>query len=56
MNDAIANPRSYAFDLVEEGHLSAYDLLICCLKFMGDDSVLAMLKANELILPEEVTE
>lgn len=47
--NAIANPRSYAIDLVEEGFLTADDLLIACLEYMNPDAILNMLKHNDFI-------
>lgn len=42
------NPRDYAIELVEEGRISADDLLVACLKYLSHDDVRDMLDANEL--------
>jgi hypothetical protein len=42
------NPRYYAFDLVDTGTVTSWDLLACALKYMSHDDVRDMLDANEL--------
>lgn len=42
------NPRAYALDLVEQGLVSAEDLLSAALSYMSYDDVRDMLDANEL--------
>ena len=46
MNDI--NYREVALELVDEGYVSAEDLLVACLKYMSNDDVEDMLDANEL--------
>lgn len=46
MNDI--NYREVALELVDEGYVSAEDLLLACLKYMSNDDVEDMLDANEL--------
>ncbi len=41
-------PRDFALELVEEGRVSAEDMLNWCLGFMSGDDVRGMLDANEL--------
>lgn len=42
------NPRELALTLVEEGHMTAYQMLIASLKYMSNDDVRDMLDCNEL--------
>jgi len=42
------NSRDRALELVEEGYISAEDLLTAALKYMSTDDVEDMLDANEL--------
>lgn len=42
------NPRELALTLVEEGHITAYQMLIASLKYMSSDDVRDMLDCNEL--------
>ena len=42
------NSRDRALELVEEGYISAEDLLTAALKYMSTDDVADMLDANEL--------
>jgi hypothetical protein len=42
------NPRELALTLVEEGHMTAYQMLIASLKYMSADDVRDMLDCNEL--------
>jgi hypothetical protein len=39
--------RDYAIELVEDNGFDAEDMLVACLKFMSQDDVEEMLKANE---------
>jgi hypothetical protein len=41
-------PRSYVYDLMDSGMYTPTDIAIMCLKFMSNDDVLAMIKANEI--------
>ena len=41
------DPRTFAMELVAQGH-SADNLLLCCLKYMSHDDVRDMLDCNEL--------
>ena len=43
-----SNSRDKALELVEDGYVSAEDLLTACLKYMSTDDVADMLDANEL--------
>ena len=43
-----SNPRDYALEMVEEGLVSADDMLLCCLKYMSHDDVRGALDTNEL--------
>jgi len=43
-----SNSRDRALELVEEGYISAEDLLTAALKYMSTDDVEDMLDANEL--------
>ena len=45
---APSNSRDRALELVEEGYISAEDLLTAALKYMSTDDVEDMLDANEL--------
>ena len=47
MSDFIDN-RDRALELVEDGFVSAEDMLTMCLKFMSNDDVAEMLDINEL--------
>ena len=40
--------RDKAYDMVEEGRVSAEDMMTMCLKYMSTDDVEDMLDANEL--------
>lgn len=42
------NPRDFALQLIEEGHVSQEDLLNACLCFLSHDEVCEMLDNNEL--------
>lgn len=42
------DPRSFAFDLIDEGLVSADTMAMCCLKYMSWDDVRDMLDCNEL--------
>ena len=42
------NSRDTALDLVDDGVVSAEDLLVMCLKYMSTDDVADMLDCNEL--------
>lgn len=44
----IKNSRDRALELVEEGYISAEDLLTAALKYMSTDDVEDMLDCNEL--------
>ena len=44
----MTNARDKALELVEDGMVSAEDLLTMCLKYMSTDDVADMLDANEL--------
>jgi len=44
----IPNARDEALELVENGFVSAEDLLTMCLKYMSTDDVADMLDTNEL--------
>jgi len=46
MNDI--NYRDVAMELVDEGYVTAEDLLVACLKYMSNDDVEDMLDTNEL--------
>jgi threonine dehydrogenase-like Zn-dependent dehydrogenase len=51
------NSRDKALELVEDGYVSAEDLLTMCLKYMSTDDVEDMLDTNELserFMDEEV--
>lgn len=57
MDDAqILNVRDRILEQVEEGGLCADDLLLCCLKWMGTDDILNMLRANEISLEPDLCE
>lgn len=43
-------------EMVDEGLLSAKTLLECCLKWMSEDDVAEMLKANEIYVEDEENE
>ena len=45
---APSNSRDKALELVEDGMVSAEDMLTMCLKYMSTDDVEDMLDANEL--------
>ena len=40
-------------EMAEEGLISGKDLAIMCLKWMSEDEVVEMTKANDLLLEEE---
>ena len=42
------NPRAFVLDLVEQGLVSAEELLLAALKFMSHSDVQSMLDVNEL--------
>jgi len=44
----MTNARDKALELVEDGMVSAEDMLTMCLKYMSTDDVADMLDANEL--------
>ena len=44
----IKDARNEALELVEEGLVSDYDMLVMALKYMSQDDVADMLDANEL--------
>ena len=44
----MANPRDRALELIEEGIVSAEDMVTMCVKYMGVDDVEDMLDCNEL--------
>ena len=44
----IPNSRDKALELVEDGYVTAEDLLTMCLKYMSTDDVEDMLDTNEL--------
>ena len=44
----MANPRDRALELIEEGIVSAEDMVTMCVKYMSEDDVEDMLDANEL--------
>jgi len=44
----MTNARDKALELVEDGMVSAEDLLTMCLKYMSTDDVADMLDSNEL--------
>ena len=44
----MANPRDRALELIEEGIVSAEDMVTMCVKYMSVDDVEAMLDCNEL--------
>ena len=46
--NTMTNARDKALELVEDGMVSAEDLLTMCLKYMSTDDVADMLDANEL--------
>ena len=48
MADFNSDPRSYALDLVENGIVTADNLLMCALKYMSTDDVRDLLDCNEL--------
>jgi hypothetical protein len=48
MSDFQKDPRSFALDLVEQGMISADDLLLAALNWMSTDDVRGMLDANEM--------
>lgn len=43
-----ADPRDYAIQLVEDGLVTADNMIIACLKYMSHDDVRDMLDCNEL--------
>lgn len=43
-------------ELIEEGMISAKDVVTMCLKWMSEDDVEAMCKANEIFLDEDPDE
>ena len=44
----MANPRDRALELIEEGIVSAEDMVTMCVKYMSEDEVADMMDANEL--------
>ena len=44
----MANPRDRALELIEEGIVSAEDMVTMCVKYMSVDDVQDMLDCNEL--------
>ena len=44
----MANPRDRALELIEEGIVSAEDMVTMCVKYMSVDDVQDMLNCNEL--------
>ena len=44
----MANPRDRALELIEEGIVSAEDMVTMCVKYMSVDDVEDMLACNEL--------
>lgn len=48
MSNFETNPRDYALELVENGVVSAENLLLCALKYISHDDVRDMLDCNEL--------
>ena len=44
----MANPRDRALELIEEGIVSAEDMVTMCVKYMSVDDVEDMLDCNEL--------
>ena len=44
----MANPRDRALELIEEGVVSAEDMVTMCVKYMSVDDVEDMLDCNEL--------
>ena len=44
----MANPRDRALELIEEGIVSAKDMVTMCVKYMSVDDVEDMLDCNEL--------
>jgi hypothetical protein len=46
--NTMTNARDKALELVEDGMVSAEDLLTMCLKYMSTDDVADMLDSNEL--------
>ena len=50
MNDTYT---TYFLECVEEGYLDADEALMMCVKFMGEQAVKMMVKANELPDPFE---
>jgi hypothetical protein len=42
------DPRDFALEMVEQGLVSADQLLLCALKYMSHDDVRDMLDCNEL--------
>lgn len=43
-------------ELIEDGMISAKDVVTMCLKWMPEDDVEAMCKANEIFLDEDTDE
>lgn len=43
-------------ELIEDGMISAKDVVTMCLKWMSEDDVEAMCKANEIFLDEDTDE
>lgn len=50
------NPREVALELVENGLVDAYDMLVAALKFMSNHNVEEMLHANEYVVEEDFEE
>ena len=44
----MANPRDRALELIEEGIVSAEDMVTMCVKYMSEDDVADMMDCNEL--------
>ena len=44
----MANPRDRALELIEEGIVSAEDMVTMCVKYMSVDDVADMMDCNEL--------
>ena len=42
------DPRDYALQIVEDGHVSVEHMLLCMIKYMSHDDVRGALDANEL--------
>lgn len=41
--------RELAFELMDDEHVAPHHMVVCCLKYMSDDDIEKMLKANDIM-------